>query len=361
MSIIGSLGNLFGYKGDFAEAFGSSIVEASTSTFADGIDKSLNKFDKRVDDYDKIELATDIKKGELQQKELKDAVNGIKKYTQIGFSPAIAAAIHVSPVATQKIIIDAANSTEDKTTLDSLWTSSVEINKEMPTISIMDAAKLLVGNQIKTERDYSNIPETKNMLTRLGINANLKEELKKRAASRPTTVLDLSVDTDATIPTGGPTSDALAKSKSLNAKSILPREPKLESELIKLDRISYKGSLPNASSLDVINGLESDMLSTRLQITSAASKGQYIADAMIKNNVRMRSNPSFVTKDNPSGLTIFANKNFIKSVKDTNIAVENETNEEKQNALKSRLKDIFKKIQTVYGNEAVKQLANLIK
>jgi hypothetical protein len=75
----------------------------------------------------------------------------------------------------------------------------------------------------------------------------------------------------------------------------------------------------------------------------------------------MRSNPSFVTKDNPSGLTIFANKNFIKSVKDTNIAVENETNEEKQNALKSRLKDIFKKIQTVYGNEAVKQLANLIK
>ena len=103
------------------------------------------------------------------------------------------------------------------------------------------------------------------------------------------------------------------------------------------------------------------MLSTRLQITSAASKGQYIADAMIKNNVKMRSNPSFVTTDNPLGLTIFANTNFIKSVKDTKIAGENETNEEKQNVLKSNLKEILLKIQTVYGNEAVKQLANIIK
>ena len=199
------------------------------------------------------------------------------------------------------------------------------------------------------------------MLTRLGFKANLQDSIKNRVESRPNMRPDLTVDTDAVIPTGGPSPDALAKSKALNAKSILPREPKLESELIKLDRISYKGSLPNASSLDVINGLESDMLSTRLQITSAASKGQYIADAMIKNNVKMRSNPSFVTTDNPLGLTIFANTNFIKSVKDTKIAGENETNEEKQNVLKSNLKEILLKIQTVYGNEAVKQLANIIK
>ena len=360
MSIIGTLGNLFGYKGDFAEAFGSSIVESSTSTFADGIDKSLDKFDKQVEEYAKIDLAADLKKGELQQEELKNAVNGIKKYTQLGFSPAIAAAIHVSPVATQKIIVDAANATEDKTTLDNLWKSSVEINKEMPTISVMDAAKLLVGNQITTTKDYSAIPETKNMLTRLGFNANLKEAIKERVASRPSTVLDLSVDTDATIPTGGPTADALAKAKKINAKDKQPKDFDLENELISLEKISYKGSFPNSSAIDVINALEADLQSTRLQITFASKDGKYIADAMIKNNQKMRCNPSFITVDNPLGLTIFANKNFIKSVKDIKIAGENETNEEKQNVLKSRLKDIFLKIKTVYGYEAVNQLANLI-
>ena len=230
----------------------------------------------------------------------------------------------------------------------------------MPTISVMDAAKLLVGNQITTTKDYSAIPETKNMLTRLGFNANLKEAIKERVASRPSTVLDLSVDTDATIPTGGPTADALAKAKKINAKDKQPKDFDLENELISLEKISYKGSFPNSSAVDVINALEADLQSTRLQITFAAKDGKYIADAMIKNNQKMRSNPSFITVDNPLGLTIFANKNFIKSVKDTKIAGENETNEEKQNALKSRLKDIFLKIKTVYGNEAVKQLANLI-
>jgi len=359
MSIIGSLGNLFGYKGDFAEAFGSSIVEASTSTFADGIDKSLNKFDKRVDDYDKIELATDIKKGELQQTELKDAVNGIKKYTQIGFSPAIAAAIHVSPVATQKIIIDAANSTEDKTTLDSLWKSSVEINKEMPTISIMDAAKLLVGNQIKTERDYSNIPETKNMLTRLGINANLKEELKKRAASRPTTVLDLSVDTDATIPTGGPTADALAKSKALNKTATQPRLKTYADETLKLLPIINQGNRIGATPAQVIASMEASIALNGIQSTQVDTSGNYIGDAMIKSRKRQRYSDKLKSLANPEGVVIFSNVGFIDGIKQL-AEIADAGGEGSENATK-QLENIISKIREIYGSDATSVFGKLIK
>tara|TARA_R110001592_G_scaffold220749_1_gene475381 strand:+ start:1350 stop:2429 length:1080 start_codon:yes stop_codon:yes gene_type:complete len=359
MSIIGSLGNLFGYKGDFAEAFGSSIVEASTSTFADGIDKSLNKFDKRVDDYDKIELAADIKKGELQQTELKDAVNGIKKYTQIGFSPAIAAAIHVSPVATQKIIIDAANSTEDKTTLDSLWKSSVEINKEMPTISIMDAAKLLVGNQIKTERDYSNIPETKNMLTRLGINANLKEELKKRAASRPTTVLDLSVDTDATIPTGGPTADALAKSKALNKTATQPRLKTYADETLKLLPIINQGNRIGATPAQVIASMEASIALNGIQSTQVDTSGNYIGDAMIKSRKRQRYSDKLKSLANPEGIVIFSNVGFIDGIKQL-AEIADAGGEGSENATK-QLENIISKIREIYGSDATSVFGKLIK
>jgi hypothetical protein len=359
MSIIGSLGNLFGYKGDFAEAFGSSIVEASTSTFADGIDKSLNKFDKRVDDYDKIELATDIKKGELQQTELKDAVNGIKKYTQIGFSPAIAAAIHVSPVATQKIIIDAANSTVDKTTLDSLWKSSVEINKEMPTISIMDAAKLLVGNQIKTERDYSNIPETKNMLTRLGINANLKEELKKRAASRPTTVLDLSVDTDATIPTGGPTADALAKSKALNKTETQPRLKTYADETLKLLPIINQGNRIGATPAEVIASMEASIALNGIQSTQVDTSGNYIGDAMIKSRKRQRYSDKLKSLANPEGIVIFSNVGFIDGIKQL-AEIADAGGEGSENATK-QLENIISKIREIYGSDATSVFGKLIK
>lgn len=359
MSIIGSLGNLFGYKGDFAEAFGSSIVEASTSTFADGIDKSLNKFDKRVDDYDKIELAADIKKGELQQTELKDAVNGIKKYTQIGFSPAIAAAIHVSPVATQKIIIDAANSTEDKTTLDSLWKSSVEINKEMPTISIMDAAKLLVGNQIKTERDYSNIPETKNMLTRLGINANLKEELKKRAASRPTTLLDLSVDTDATIPTGGPTADALAKSKALNKTATQPRLKTYADETLKLLPIINQGNRIGATPAQVIASMEASIALNGIQSTQVDASGNYIGDAMIKSRKRQRYSDKLKSLANPEGVVIFSNVGFIDGIKQL-AEIADAGGEGSENATK-QLENIISKIREIYGSDATSVFGKLIK
>lgn len=359
MSIIGTLGNLFGYKGDFAEAFGSSIVESSTSTFADGLDKSLDKFDKQVEEYAKIDLAADLKKGELQQEELKNAVNGIKKYTQLGFSPAIAAAIHVSPVATQKIIVDAANTTEDKTTLDNLWKSSVEINKEMPTISVMDAAKLLVGNQITTTKDYSAIPETKNMLTRLGFNANLKEAIKERVASRPSTVLDLSVDTDATIPTGGPTADALAKSKALNKATTQPRLKTYADETLKLLPIINQGNKIGASPEQVIAGMEASIALNGIQSTQVDTSGNYIGDAMIKARKRQRYSEKLKNIKNPEGIVIFSNIGFIDGVKKLiNIA---DGDGEGSKTAKAQVEDIISKIREIYGAEATKVFGKLLK
>ena len=77
-------------------------------------------------------------------------------------------------------MIDGANATEDKSKLDSLWKTSVTINKQIPQLSVMDAAKLLVGNQIQPQLDYDKIPNTENMLSRLGFNANLKEAIEER-------------------------------------------------------------------------------------------------------------------------------------------------------------------------------------
>src|SRR5210317_723675 len=363
MSIFGSLGKLFGYKGASAEAFGGAFAEKASTTFTDRLNKSIDSFEKQEEETDKLLLADELSEAKIVKEELSEALKGVKEKVAIGWSPGVAAAIHSAPAETQKIMIDAANSMEDKSTaaLDNLWKTSVEINKEMPTLSVMDAAKLLVGNQVRTEFDYDTIPQTDNMLTRLGFKPNLRDSIKSRVESRPNMRPDLTVDTEAIIPIGGPSADALDKAKKINAKDKQPKDFDLENELISLEKISYKGSFPNSSAIDVVNGLEADLQSTRLQVTFAAKDGKYIADAMIKNNQKMGSNPSFVTTDNTLGLTIFANKNFIKSVKDIKIAGENESDEEKQNVLKSNLKQIFLKIQTVYGNEAVKQLANLIK
>lgn len=214
MSIFGALGKIFGYSGDKAEAFGSGLAQAGAETFTTGLNKAIDKFDKRVEETDKLLLADELQEAKLTRKELDEAVKGIKKYTTLGFSPAVAAAIHSSPAETQKVMIDGANATEDKSKLDSLWKTSVTINKQIPQLSVMDAAKLLVGNQVQPQLDYDKIPDTENMLSRLGFNANLKEAIEERIKSRPSMRPDLTVDTEGTIPQGGPSASALALSRT---------------------------------------------------------------------------------------------------------------------------------------------------
>lgn len=214
MSIFGAFGKIFGFKGDAAQAFGTGLAKGGAETFTASLNKAMDKFDKQVEETDRLLLADELEEAKMTKAELKDAVQGIKKYTILGFSPAVSAAIHMSPAETQKVMIDGANATEDKSKLDALWKTSVTMNKQIPQLSIMDAAKLLVGNQIQPQLDYSKIPDTNNMLTRLGFKANLKEAIEEKIKSRPNMRPDLTVDTEGVIPEGAPSASALALSRT---------------------------------------------------------------------------------------------------------------------------------------------------
>jgi hypothetical protein len=52
MSIFGSLGKLFGYKGASAEAFGGAFAEKASTTFTDRLNKSIDSFEKQVEETD---------------------------------------------------------------------------------------------------------------------------------------------------------------------------------------------------------------------------------------------------------------------------------------------------------------------
>lgn len=264
MSIFGSLGKLFGYKGASAEAFGGSFAEKASTTFTDRFNKSIDSFEKQVEETDKLLLADELAEAKISKEELSEALKGVKEKVAIGWSPGVAAAIHSAPAETQKIMIDAANSMEDKSqaSLDKLWKTSVQINKEIPQLSVMDAAKLLVGNQIPTEFNYDTIPQTDNMLSRLGFNVDFRQSLKDRVASRPNMRPDLTVDTDAIIPTGGPSAEALAASKAYRKTPTSPsyKGPKSFEEIAaratnNINTIMQKETI-TADDISTVNGLE---------------------------------------------------------------------------------------------------------
>jgi len=263
MSIFGSLGKLFGYKGASAEAFGGSFAEKASTTFTDRFNKSIDSFEKQVEETDKLLLADELAEAKISKEELSEALKGVKEKVAIGWSPGVAAAIHSAPAETQKIMIDAANSMEDKSqaSLDKLWKTSVQINKEIPQLSVMDAAKLLVGNQIPTEFNYETIPQTDNMLSRLGFNVDFRQSLKDRVASRPNMRPDLTVDTEATIPTGGPSAEALAASEAYRkTPSTSYKGPKSFEEIAarattSINAIMQKENI-TADDISKVNGLE---------------------------------------------------------------------------------------------------------
>tara|TARA_R110000796_G_scaffold73612_1_gene165470 strand:- start:3392 stop:4468 length:1077 start_codon:yes stop_codon:yes gene_type:complete len=263
MSIFGSLGKLFGYKGASAEAFGGSFAEKASTTFTDRINKSIDSFESEVKEKDKLLLIDELEEAKMSKEELNEALKGIKEKVAIGWSPGVSAAIHSAPPETQKIMIDAANSMEDKSqaSLDKLWKTSVQVNKEIPQLSIMDAAKLLVGNQIPTEFNYETIPETDNILSKLGFNVDFRQSLKDRVARRPNMRPDLSVDTDAIIPTGGPSPEALASSQAYRkTPSTSYKGPKSFEEIAaratnNINTIMQKENI-TADDISTVNGLE---------------------------------------------------------------------------------------------------------
>jgi|13_taG_2_1085334.scaffolds.fasta_scaffold05025_2 hypothetical protein len=361
MSIFGSLGKLFGYKGASAEAFGGAFAEKASTTFTDRLNKSIDSFEKKVEETDKLLLADELSEAKISKEQLNEALKGVKEKVAIGWSPGVAAAIHSAPASTQKIMIDAANSMEDKSTaaLDNLWKTSVEINKEMPTLSVMDAAKLLVGNQIRTDFNYDTIPQTDNMLTRLGFNANLRDSIKRRVESRPNMRPDLTVDTDAVIPTGGPSADALAKSKALNKATTQPRLKTYADETLKLLPIINQGNKIGASPEQVIAGMEASIALNGIQSTQVDTSGNYIGDAMIKARKRQRYSDKLKNIKNPEGIVIFSNIGFIDGVKKLiNIA---DGDGEGSKAAKAQFEDIISKIREIYGAEATKVFGKLLK
>ncbi len=263
MSIFGSLGKLFGYKGASAEAFGGSFAEKASTTFTDRFNKSIDSFEKQLEETDKLLLADELSEAKIAKAELSEALKGVKEKVAIGWSPGVAAAIHSAPAETQKIMIDAANSMQDKSqaSLDKLWKTSVQVNKEIPQLSVMDAAKLLVGNQIPTEFNYDTIPQTDNMLSRLGFNVDFRQSLKDRVASRPNMRPDLTVDTEATIPTGGPSPEALAasqayrKTPSTSYKGAKSFEEIAARATTNINEIMQKQNI-TADDISKVNGLE---------------------------------------------------------------------------------------------------------
>ena len=50
MSIFSALGKVFGFKGDAAQAFGTGLAEGGAKTFTAGLNKAIDKFDKRVEE-----------------------------------------------------------------------------------------------------------------------------------------------------------------------------------------------------------------------------------------------------------------------------------------------------------------------
>ena len=367
MSIFGGFGKLFGFSGDEAEAFGSSLVGEGASTFSDNIDKSIDKFDRQVEEYGKITLASDLEDAKVNKKSLNDKVNGISTFARLGFSPAYAAAIYSAPAATQKIMIDAANATEDKSTLDSLWETSVEINKEMPALGITDAAKLLIGNQITPERDYSGIPETKNMLTRLGFNANLRDAVKNRVESRPDIKVDLSTDVDATIPTGGPSKDAMTRAKALNAKDKTASKETYANATVGLIRLEAIGKTIDSTIPEIIAGLKAGNELERIVLVQIEGKGGVVGQSMYMTN-RNDQLYSIELKSptNSKGVVLFDDKVFMKKMKALNKLTDGVTSNnyeqatpEKQLAFK-QMTTIINQIKTQYGIKSGIDFAKLL-
>ena len=360
MSIFGLAGKLFGYKGEFAEAFGGSLAESGATEFKVGLNKSMDKFDKQVDDYAKLDLAAEIEDTKIKKTEFGETLKGIKGFAALGFSPAYAAAIYNAPAATQKIMIDAANSTQDKTSLDKLWRTTIEINKEMPALSISDAAKLLVGNQIKTERNYENIPDTQNMMSRLGFNANLRDAIKNRVDSRPDMSLDLSVETDATIPTGGPSKDAMARAKALNAKDKTPSRNTIADSTINLSELESIGFNVTSNIAQLATGLEAGNQLHKLLNFGIDGKGNVVANSMYlteRKSILYSNDKEIKTASNSQGVRLFANKGFIDKMKKLykSAKIDNDKDAE---ILAARILDSLKER---YNEAAVRDLVQLIK
>ena len=367
MSIFGLAGKLFGYKGEFAEAFGGSLAEKGATEFKVGLNKSMDKFDKQVDDYAKLDLAAEIEDTKIKKTEFGETLKGIKGFAALGFSPAYAAAIYNAPAATQKIMIDAANSTQDKTSLDKLWRTTIEINKEMPALSISDAAKLLVGNQIKTERNYENIPDTQNMMSRLGFNANLRDAIKNRVDSRPDMSLDLSVETDATIPTGGPSKDAMARAKALNAKDKTPSKETYANATVGLIRLEAAGKTIDSTIPEIITGLKAGNELERIVLVQIEGKGGVVGQSMYMTN---RNDQLYSTElkspTNSKGVVLFDDKVFMKKMKALNKLTDGVTSNnyeqatpEKQLAFK-QMTTIINQIKTQYGIKSGIDFAKLL-
>tara|TARA_R100001377_G_scaffold65062_1_gene40490 strand:+ start:1874 stop:2956 length:1083 start_codon:yes stop_codon:yes gene_type:complete len=360
MSIFGGFGKLFGFSGDEAEAFGSSLVGEGASTFSNKVDKSIDKFDKQVDEYGKITLASDLEDAKVNKKSLNDKVNGISTFARLGFSPAYAAAIYSAPAATQKIMIDAANATEDKSTLDTLWKTSVEINQEMPSLGITDAAKLLIGNQITPERDYSGIPETKNMLTRLGFNANLRDAVKNRVESRPDIGVDLSTDVDGSIPTGGPSKDAMAKAKALNAKDKTASRNTIADSTINLSELESIGFNVTSNIEQLATGLEAGNQLHKLLNFGIDGKGNVVANSMYlteRKSILYSNDKKIKTAANSQGVRLFANEGFIAKMKKLFKSAKIDKDKDAE-ILAARILDSLKER---YNEAAVRDLVQLIK
>ena len=358
MSIFGLAGKLFGLKGEFAEAFGSSLAQSGTNEFKDGLNKSMDRFDKQVDDYAEVKMANDLETAKLDKTEFSDTLKGIKGFSAIGYSPLYAAAIYRSPVATQKIMIDAANATDNKKDLDKLWQTTVEINKEMPALSITDAAKLLVDNQIKTEINYDNIPNTQNMMSRLGFNANLRDAIKSRIEGSPKFGVDYSIDTDATIPTGGPSKDAMAKAKALNAKDKTASRNTIADSTIVLSGLESKGFNVRANISQLATGLEAGNQLHKLLNFGIDSNGKVVANSMYlsQRKTQLYSNDDKIkTTANSQGVRLFANKGFITKMK--KLFKSSKLNEA-DNTLAERILDSLKER---YSEAAVRDLVQIIK
>ena len=371
MSIFGLAGKLFGLKGEFAEAFGSSLAQSGTNEFKDGLNKSMDRFDKQVDDYAEVKMANDLETAKLDKTEFGDTLKGIKKFSSLGFSPLYAAAIYRSPVATQKIMIDAANATVNKKDLDRLWQVSSEVSKEMTDsgnpVSQSTAAKLIMNNQIKTETDYSNIPETDNMMTRLGFNANLRDSIKDRVEGSPKFGVDYSTDSTASIPTGGPSTTAVARAKALNAKDKTPSKETYANATVGLIRLEAAGKTIDSTIPEIITGLKAGNELERIVLVQIEGKGGVVGQSMYMTN---RNNQLYskelIGSTNRKGVVLFDDKVFMKKMKALNKLSDGvdsnnyeQASKEKQLAFK-QMTTIINQIKTQYGIKSGIDFAKLL-
>ena len=371
MSIFGILGKVFGYSGDEAEAFGAGFADEGATTFTASLNKSMDKFDKRVDDYAKLDMANDLETAKLDKAEFGETLKGIKKFSSLGFSPIYAAAIYNSPAATQKIMIDAANATDSKKDLDSLWKVSNEVSKEMTAagnpVSQITAAKLIMNNQIKPEKDYSSIPETENMMTRLGFNANLRDSIKDRIEGSPKFGVDYSTDSTASIPTGGPSITAVARAKALNAKDKTPSKETYANATVGLIRLEAAGKTIDSTIPEIITGLKAGNELERIVLVQIEGKGGVVGQSMYMTN---RNNQLYSTElkspTNSKGVVLFDDKVFMKKMKALNKLTEGvdsnnyeQASKEKQLAFK-QMTTIINQIKTQYGIKSGIDFAKLL-